>query len=63
MDCRLKKNNVEIIILEAEDGFTLTNGETYSKQVYLGIYDSPDNWWEIPDSEVPEENLENQILI
>lgn len=63
MDCCLKKNNIEIIILEPEEGFTLTNGETYSKQVYLGIYDSPDNWWEIPDSEVPEENLENQILI
>ena len=34
---------------------TLTNGETYSKMVYLGIHDSPENWHEIPDEEVPEE--------
>ena len=39
----------------ALNGYTLTNGETYSKRVYLGINDSPDNWREIPDEEVPEE--------
>lgn len=40
-------------ILEARDGYSLTNGEVYSKKVYLGIHDSPDNWHEIPDDEVP----------
>ena len=39
----------------ANEGKTLTNGETYSKQVYLGIHDAPENWREIPDEDVPEE--------
>lgn len=39
----------------ADEGKTLTNGETYSKQVYLGIHDSPENWHEIPDEDVPKE--------
>lgn len=46
-------SNIEIIVLEPSEGFTLTNGEIYSKKVYLGIHDSPENWWEIPDEEVP----------
>ena len=54
MDGSMKQQPIQIIVLEPEDGYTLTNGETYSKRVYLGIHDSPDNWWEIPDSEVPE---------
>ena len=37
-----------------DEGMTLTNGETYSKHVYLGKWDSPENWWEIPDEDVPE---------
>lgn len=36
------------------DGMTLTNGETYSKHVYLGKWDSPETWREIPDEDVPE---------
>ena len=51
----MQQKQIEIIVLEASDGMTLTNGEVYSKQVYLGIYDSPENWWEIADSEVPSE--------
>ena len=55
----MKKTSIKIISLEASDGMTLTNGEVYSKQVYLGINDSPENWHEIPDSEVPEEGADN----
>ena len=40
--------------LIADEGMTLTNGEVYSKHVYLGKWDSPENWWEIPDADVPE---------
>ena len=47
--------NENPIHLIADDGMVLTNGETYSTQVYLGIYDSPENWREIPESEVPTE--------
>lgn len=45
--------------LTAEEGMILTNGETYSDCVYLGIYDSPNNWHEIIISEVPDETEEN----
>ncbi len=34
-------------VLKADEGFTLTNGETFGKVVYLGRNDSADNWNEI----------------
>lgn len=40
--------------LTADDGMTLMNGKTCGKVVYLGIYDSPENWQEIPDEDVPD---------
>lgn len=46
--------------LTAEAGMILTNGEIYSEQVYLGIYDSPNNWHEIPEDEVPENPSEQE---
>lgn len=51
----MRNATIEIRVIEPEEGYTLTNGETYSKKVYLGINDSPENWHEIPDEEVPEE--------
>lgn len=44
---------IELRKLTASEGMTLTNGETYGKEVYLGVNDSPKNWREITDSEVP----------
>ena len=44
---------IEGNVITPDEGMTLTNGETYSKKVYLGIYDSPSNWHEIPDEDVP----------
>lgn len=41
-------------VITPDEGMTLTNGEVYSKRVYLGVNDRPENWWEIPDSEVPD---------
>lgn len=38
-----------------DEGMTLTNGVVYSKHIYLGKWDSPENWREIPDDDVPEE--------
>lgn len=49
----MKKQPIQIIVLEPDEGMVLTNGETYSYRVYLGVNDSPDNWWEIPESEMP----------
>ena len=35
----------------ADEGMTLTNGETYSDYVCLGNLDSPDNWREVPETD------------
>jgi hypothetical protein len=40
-----------ITVLRADEGKTLTNGETFGKVVYLGANDSADNWHEITDEE------------
>lgn len=37
-----------------DEGMTLTNGAAYSKHVYLGKWDSAENWHEIPEEDVPE---------
>lgn len=52
MDGSMKQETISIRVLTASDGMVLTNGETYSTQVYLGINDSPENWHEVPESEV-----------
>lgn len=51
----MKTETIELIKLTAAEGMTLTNGETYGKEVYLGVNDSADNWHEIPEAEVPKE--------
>ena len=47
----MKTETIEIRKLIASEGMTLTNGEAYGKEVYLGKEDSPDNWHEITDEE------------
>lgn len=49
-------------VLIAREGYYLTNGEFYSKMVYLGIRDVPENWHEIPESEVDENPTAEEIL-
>lgn len=46
---------IEGNVLTAEEGKVLTNGSTYSKQVWLGINDSVNNWWEVDTPEDFEE--------
>ena len=41
---------VEENVLTAEEGKVLTNGSTYSKQVWLGINDNVDNWHEVDET-------------
>lgn len=50
----MEKSTIELIKLTASEGMTLTNGESFGKEIYLGVNDKPENWREIPDSEVPE---------
>ena len=42
------------IILRATEGYVLTNGESFGKEVFLGVNDSPDNWQEITEEEYAE---------
>lgn len=45
------ETKIELRKLTAAEGMTLTNGEAFSKEIYLGVNDSADNWHEITDAE------------
>lgn len=47
----MEMTTIELRKLTASEGMTLTNGETYGEEIYLGVNDSPDNWWEITKEE------------
>jgi hypothetical protein len=47
----MQRSTIEFVKLTASDGMTLTNGTSFSKEVYLGVNDSADNWREITDEE------------
>ena len=51
----MKTGEIKLIVLEPDDGYLLTNGETYSEKVYLGIGDSPENWREVLATEAETE--------
>lgn len=44
-------STIELRKLTATDGYVLTNGEVYGKEIYLGCNDSPNNWHEITEEE------------
>lgn len=46
--------SINLIKLTASDGYVLTNGEAYSKEVYLGCNDKAENWREITEAEYEE---------
>ena len=50
----MEKVTIELTKLTAAEGMTLTNGEAYGKEVYLGCNDSAENWYEITDTEAEE---------
>ena len=50
----METTRIELIKITATEGKVLTNGEAYSKEIYLGINDSIDNWHEITDAEYKE---------
>ena len=54
-------STIEIKKLTASTGKVLTNGETYSKEVYLGVNDNPDNWYEITEAEAEELQAKEEI--
>lgn len=53
---------IELRKLTASEGMTLTNGEAFGKEVYLGCNDKPENWQEITDEEAAKlQNAEEEI--
>ena len=50
----MTETNITMRKLTADEGKVLTNGEAYGKEIYLGIYDSAENWHEITDAEYEE---------
>ena len=54
----MKKTEITLIKLTATDGYYLTDGDTYSKEIYLGANDSADNWHEITEEEYNEKLAE-----
>lgn len=58
---QMESKTVELRILKAEENMVLTNGENFSDiggKVYLGVNDSPDNWWEITQEEFEQRQKE-----
>lgn len=58
----MTETKITVRKLTASDGYVLTNGDVYGKEVYLGVNDSAENWHEITDAEYAEvmEKLEQQ---
>ena len=50
----MELTTIEIRKLTADEGMTLTNGEAFGKEVYLGKNDSAENWHEITEAEAEE---------
>lgn len=50
-------------VLTASEGHILTNGTSYGYSVALGIYDSPENWYEIPIEEYENISLSQEQLV
>ena len=48
------ETKIELRKLTATKGMTLTNGEAFGKEIYLGKNDSAENWTEITDTEAEE---------
>ena len=59
----MKTEIIELKKIIASEGMTLTNGEAFGKEVYLGCNDSPDNWYEITDAEAEEKLKELESVV
>lgn len=66
MEFSVITENITITKLKASEGMTLTNGDVFGKEIYLGKGDSADNWYEISDEEAErirtERDKDNELL-
>ena len=52
---KITEEQVTLRILKPTiEGNWLTDGETYSQEVWLGVEDTPDRWYEITEAEYQE---------
>lgn len=52
MDTFMKITDINVRKIEPSEGMKLTNGTDIAEgAVYLGVGDSPDNWYEITEEE------------
>jgi hypothetical protein len=58
----MKQTTIELTKLTADEGMTLTNGEAFGKEVYLGCNDKPENWNEITDEEAAKLQEEEEVV-
>ena len=56
----MKSVNITRVVLIADEGKVLTNGETYAKSIALGDWDSPNNYHEITVEEYENIMAENE---
>ena len=54
----MEKSTIKVTKLTAAEGMTLTDGETFSKIVYLGKNDKAENYTEITDEEAAAKQAE-----
>lgn len=61
----MKEEKIVLRKLTASDGHTLTNGEAYGKEIWLGKNDNADNWHEITDAEYEEylKTIETEMVV
>jgi hypothetical protein len=51
MEFGMTETTITVRKLTASEGYVLTNGDVYGKEVYLGVNDCAENWYEITDAE------------
>ena len=59
----MKQETITRIKLTAAEGMTLTNGETFGREVYLGTGDTAQNWTEITAAEAERLQAEREAEV
>jgi hypothetical protein len=64
VDFSVIQSTIELVKLTAAEGMTLTNGEAFGKEIYLGKNDKAENWHEITDAEAEkrQEEMQNDLI-
>ena len=58
----MKEEKIVLRKLTASEGYVLTNGEAYGKEIWLGANDKAENWHEITDAEYEAIIKEQEVM-